>query len=165
MKKVFAAAALVAVLALAGCSSSSVQLDREVEVGGMTLNVPSDWVEDGDDTDYDFSDHVFGHRSYSYDTDNESERSYISVFYSNVDLDETPDESIASIYGDGMDYEVVDEPVIDGVKTQVVKYLFDGNSGTSMYEAFVYGFDMHYEITVVGDKVSIDDVLETVDLD
>lgn len=161
------AAALVAALALVGCSASGVQLDREVEVGGMTLSVPSDWVEDGDDESSDFLDMEYGSRTYFEDPD-AIYSDGIYARYSNTDLDETPEDSFKSIYGDDVEYELVKETVIDGVPVQVYAFPYvrvDNGEDTVRYEAYLYQYDMHYEITVYGDSVSIDDVLETVELD
>lgn len=166
MKKV-AAAALVSVLALAGCAGSGVKLDREVEVGGMTLSVPSDWVENGYDDSNDFLDTEYGSRTFVQNPD-EIESVGIAVYYSNISLDETPEESFKSTYGDDVEYELADEMVIDGVQTYVYEFPYTSPvSGEDKvrYEAYLYQYDMHYEITVYGDAVSIDDVLETVDLD
>lgn len=167
MKKIAAATALVAALALVGCSGSGVQLDREVEVGGMTLSVPSDWVENGYDDSSDYLDAEYGSRTFVQNPD-EIESIGIAVSYSSISLDETPEESFKSTYGDDVEYELADEMVIDGVKTYV--YAFPYTSPVSgedkvRYEAYLYQYDMHYEIAVYGDAVSIDDVLETVDLD
>lgn len=167
MKKGIAAAALVAVLALAGCSASGVELDREVEVGGMTLSVPSDWVEDGDDTSYESIGDAYGSRTYFADPD-ATYSDGIYARYSNISLDDTPEESFKSIYGDDVEYELVEETVIDGVPVQVYEFPYvrlDNGEDAVRYEAYLYQYDMHYEITVYGNAVSIDDVLETVDLD
>ena len=72
------------------------------------------------------------------------------------------------IYGDDVEYELVEETVIDGVPVQVYVFpyvRYDNGEDVVRYEAYLYQYDMHYEITVYGDAVSIDDVLETVDLD
>lgn len=167
MRRGFVAAAMAATLVLVGCGGAGVDLDREIEVGGMTLSVPSGWVEDGDDHSYETSEANFGYRTFMEDPDGIESQNAISVSYSNLSLDQTPEEAIVELYGDDAEYELVDETVIDGVQTEIYEFPYKSivtGEDLKRREAYVYGYDMHYEISVAGDALSMSDVLETVDI-
>lgn len=161
MRRRILAVAAVAALALVGCSSQGVELDREVEVAGLTVSVPSGWVEDRSE-DY-ADDYGFGTRSYESGDPDSDDYGRIDFYYSESS-DETPESYIEGLYGKGMDYEIEDGPVIDGVQTQVCKYLFE-DSDTELTDVFIYGPDMHYRISLYGEAIDAERILETVELE
>lgn len=154
--------AIAAMLTLAGCGSQGVELDREIEVAGLTLSVPSNWVEDRSEEYSD--DYGFGSRSYENGEQEDSDYGRIDLFYSAASDDETPESFIEGIYGEGMNYEMEDGPVVDGVQTQICKYVFD-SPGTKWTDVFIYGPEMHYRISLYGDLIDPERILETVEID
>ena len=165
MRRKLAVFALAASLTLAGCSgtgASSISLDREVDVEGLTLSVPSGWVEDGDDYGLESLGSSFGSRTFDQPgDDSEKVSNSIIVGYSNEETDMSPDE-YALDYFDGIESEKEDETVIDGAECVVYDASVDD---FEMHVAFILDMDMTYEITVIGDAVDIDSVLETVSVD
>ena len=161
MKGRIVAAAAVVTLALVGCASQGVELDREVEVAGLTMSVPSDWVEDGSEEYAD--DYGFGLRSYESGDPEGDGYGRIDLYYSESS-DDTPESYIEELYGEGMDYEMEDGPVIDGVQTQICKYLFE-DSDTELTDVFIYGPEMHYRISLYGEEVDAERILETVEIE
>lgn len=166
-----AAIGIAAILsaAIAGCSASGVALDREVDVHGLIMSVPSTWVED--ESDNSIGDETkFGHTVFE-NTESETYEQ-ITVSYSNVDLDETLSEITAEeeegweSMADAHDFECssIDTFVVDGVEvTTYDKCLYiEGELAEQWQAARFMGSDMHYEIDVHGDSVSLDDLLETI---
>lgn len=162
MKRMIVAAAVVVTLALVGCGSKGVELDREVEVAGLTMSVPSDWVEDRSEEYAD--DYGFGARSYESGEPEDDDYGRISLSYSTASDDDTPEGFIEEIYGEGMSYEMEDGPVVDGVQTQICKYVFD-SPGTEWTDVFIYGPEMHYRISLYGGLIDAERILETVEID
>ena len=162
MKRMIVAAAVAVTLALVGCGSQGVELDREVEVAGLTMSVPSDWVEDRSEEYAD--DYGFGTRSYENGEPEDDDFGRISLSYSTASDDDTPESFIEGIYGEGMNYEMEDGPVVDGVQTQICKYVFD-SPGTEWTDVFIYGPEMHYRISLYGGLIDAERILETVEID
>lgn len=156
MRRKIAAFALAGLLALAGCSAGGVKLDREVEIGGLTMRVPSGWVEDGDDSE-------FGYGSRTYESSDEDSYDRIYVRYSELeDDDPSPDEDMednkefieSELDSGDYSYSKVDETVIDGaecttyeVESAVTKALGE-DSQTIIY---IDSMDTRYVIDVIGD--------------
>lgn len=162
MRRSIVAAAVAVTLALVGCGSQGFELDREVEVAGLTMSVPSDWVEDRSEEYAD--DYGFGARSYENGKQEDDDYGRIDLSYSKASDDETPESFIEGIYGDGMKYEMEDGPVVDGVQTQICKYVFD-SPGTEWTDVFIYGPEMHYRISLYGGLIDAERILETVEID
>lgn len=161
MKGRIVAAAAVVTLALAGCASQGVELDREVEVAGLTVSVPSDWVEDrSEEYAYDYG---FGSRSYESGDPDGDDYGRIDLYYSESS-NETPESYIEGLYGEGMDYEIEDGPVVDGVQTKVCEYLFE-DSDAELTDVFIYGPEMHYRISLYGGMIDAERILETVEVE
>lgn len=156
MKRKIAAFAMTGLLALAGCSAGGVKLDREVEIDGLTMRVPSEWVEDGNDSE-------FGFGSRTYESSDENDYGCIYVTYSELeDDDPSPDEDMEDTKefmendldtGD-YSYSKVDETVIDGaecttyeVESTTTKALGE-DSKTIIY---VDSMDTRYVIDIIGD--------------
>ncbi len=173
-KKVRVAALLALFLAiggvLAGCGAS---LDREVEVQGMTLKVPSGWLEvTGKDND-----DLAGTMRYV-DTD-EDENNVVVVTY---DLrpesgEETAEQDIMAkrVWAEGelgateWKDEEVRSMVIDGAQASVYEYSFEKeiDDVSRKYEyavAYVYSETAHYQIRVIGSAASLDGIVDSVEL-
>lgn len=163
MRKQVIAAALVGTLALVGCSSSSVSLDREVEIEGLTISVPSGWIEDGDDHELDIIQSRYGTRTFEKPGSDSNDMDAIMVSYSTTsDNSESPDDFMNEFYSDS-EYKMVSESVIDGSECSVYDVDMDG-SNISQSIAFITGREMEYTIYLYGDDVSIDSLLETVSI-
>ena len=163
---------LTMALALIGCSNS-VTLDRQVTIGGMTLKVPSNFVETVDDYTSGSTTNV----SYRY-TDQESKGIYVSVSNSKYSLQRTVEDELDSFKEtctlDANAHDVytniVSEGIIDGAQVTICEEgMQTTDKGGKEYKmdftvAYIFNSKAHYEITVYGDGVSIDDVLKTVSL-
>lgn len=145
MKRQIAAAALVGALALVGCTSTDASsvLDKDASVSGMTLSVPSSWNETdhGGTTTFDGPEDEDGRVSDA-----------IIVSYENTE--EAPDEYAGDVYEGA---KRVSEIEVDGCECSI--YDFDGTS-----VAIIDGGDVIYDLMVLGDAVSLDDILNTVNI-
>ncbi len=178
------------VLCLVGCSSenndssndssgsNTLNLDKTVTIHGITFNVSSDWLED----EYDFSNDttILGFTSYTSD----SSALYVSVSYSNTDLDTTAknafDDRIESwITSEDTDYENIEysevsSTEISGAKCTIYEYSYDWksdnvdsySSGNGCF-AYIMAPNVHYEIQSTGsDSVStVEAILDTVSIE
>lgn len=167
--------ALFACLVLVGCGGK-VRLDRAVTVDGLSMSVPSQWAET-DDTRYTgrTSADFMGGAMY---TDQRGEGGDgISVStrggtYNTGTLEswlanELKFATSDPVNGYGYRADKIGESVIDGAK--VVRYdisykkMIDGNEHLLDYHnAYITRSNATYVITVWGDSVSMDDVLNTV---
>ncbi len=166
-------AVFVLVLCLAGCSSENsdsgsssdsdtLNLDKTVTIHGITFNVSSDWLED----EYDLSNDtiILGFTSYTSD----SSALYVSVSYSNTDLDATAqsafDEQIESWEtGEDTDYKNIEysevsNTDISGAECTIYEYSYDWKSkNADSYSsskgcfAYIMAPNVHYEIQSIGD--------------
>ena len=169
MRKGIAVLAAAAIIALAGCGAPAVTLDREVTVSGLTLSVPSTWVEDGSDYGQ------IGRRSFS-TTDDEDELGYIGINYSpRRDDGETPEEDMGErkewyetdLGIDDFEYEMIDEMVVDGAECLIFEESHTSEPShqkTTGYYVYVTSMDTEYTISVTG-NVDINSVIETMSLD
>lgn len=173
-KNVRVAALLALLLAiggvLAGCGAS---LDREVVVQGMTLKVPSGWLEvTGEEND-----ESVGTMRYV-DTD-EDENNAVVIAYDlrPENMGETAEQDIMAkrAWAEGelgateWEDEEVRSMVIDGAQASVYEYSFekeiDNISRTYEYAvAYVYSETEHYQIRVIGSAASLDAVVDSVEL-
>lgn len=146
MKKQVIAAALVGMLALVGCGAAGgvTTLDKDVSVAGITLSVPSSWEE---------TDHG-GTTTFDGPEDEEG-RVSDAIIVSHEETSETLDEYVEDAYEGA---ERVSETEVDGCECSV--YDFDGTS-----VAIIDGGGIIYDVMVLGDAVSLDDVLDTVVID
>lgn len=169
MGKKLAACAVVVMLALVGCGSQMVELDREVTVEGLTARVPSVWVED--ETDYG----NVGGRSFS-TTDDEEDFGYIGINYSpHYDDDETPEEDMkerkewyeTDLEIDDFEYQIVDERVVDGAECITFEESHTtepSHKKRTGYYIYVTSVSTDYMITVAG-NVDVDRFLDSLSLD
>lgn len=165
MRKVATCVAIVASLALVGCGAQGAQLDREVNIEGLTMSVPSGWVEDGEDYEYSSIDSRHGNRTYEAPDNSSESLDMIAVNYSTTSENdpETADEFMEEYYSEMYTYEKVKETVIDGSECTVYDVTMDG-AGLDQAIALIYGRSMDYTIYVYGDEVSMDSILETVSI-
>ena len=166
-------AALVATLGLAGCGAS---LDRDVEVQGMTLSVPSDWAQEADDSNTDTS----GTVAFEKATDDEDDPYTAIVVRYEASADDAPANAQEAIAlkqqtmedEQGVTRWSIDEEsdeIIDGAHATTYEYSFDKEIDhvSKTYEfktAYVFDEGMIYEISVYGDDAPIDKVMESVEL-
>lgn len=173
------ACALFACLVLVGCGGK-VRLDRAVTVDGLSVRVPSQWVEkanrrDAGKTSNDFTSEL---GFIPQQRNDEGRYDAISILsyggaYDNDTLEdwlERDKNATLKAPINGYDYRVdmLGETVIDGAK--VVKYDISYKCETSgkveaPYEyhyAWITRPNVTYIILVFGDSVSLDDVLSTV---
>lgn len=146
MKRELIAAALVGTLALVGCGATGggTSLDRDANVSGLTLSVPSSWEE---------TDHG-GTTTFDGPEDDEG-RVSDSIIVSHEETAETLDEYAGDVYEEA---ERVSETEVDGCECSVYDF-----NGTSV--AIIDGGGVIYDVMVLGDAVSLDDVLGTVTID
>ena len=151
-----AAAAALAPLSLAGCGGGG----RTASVGDLTITVPSDWVEREEESMT---------RFYSKDEEN-----YVLISMDGSSYDMTPDEIIERDreleellqMNTVTDYDQTGRTVIDGADCYCYTALtydpYDsGFPEIDTEEAFLYANGTVYHITVGGDGVSLDEVLDT----
>ena len=153
---------ILVVFALAGCVASGAELDREVSVAGMTMSVPSDWVEERDE-EY-LEDYGFGYRSYTHGDSEDDDFGSISVSYAEAESEDDLETHLEGLDENDMEYEASDGPVIDGVQTYIVEHLYDG-SLLEWIDVLAFGPETSYQISLVGSQVSVDELLNTVSFD
>lgn len=165
MRRVGVVLAIAASLALIGCGAQGVRLDREVTIEGLTMSVPSGWVEDGEDNELEIIDSKYGSRTYESPDSSSESQDMIAVNYSTTSENdpETADEFMEEFYSEMYTYKKVEETVIDGSECTVYDVTMDG-VGLSHTIALIYGRSMDYTIYVYGDEVSMDSILETVSI-
>ena len=125
------------------------------------MDVPSTWVEERHEEYAD--DYGFGTRSYVIGEPESEDFGRIDIYYSEALQNETPEGYIESIYGSGMNYEMEDGPVIDGVQTRICRYTFEKPT-TQWVDVFIYGPEMHYRISLYGELVEVERILDTIEL-
>ena len=167
-----AATAVTAMLGLAGCGAS---LDREVEIQGMALSVPSNWEERADDGNTSEAGRIV-YEKMSDDSDDPYEA--IIVSYESIGDDSPVDanEALALVQQRvEEDYLVTewsidedDSEIIDGAKVTSFEYSFEKEIDhvSHLYEyrvAYVFAADMIYEISVYGDEVSLADAVGSIE--
>lgn len=154
-----AAAALVAVLAIVGCTNGGIKLDRETSFVNMNFMVPSTWSEKGNNS-------YIGSGEFIHFSDSESDEDIpddrMSVFCDYAD-DMDAEEEAMEFTGveslDDIDGEILDSGVIDGAEYIVLG--FDRESGPWSV-AFIENKVYDYEITVFGDKLNIMSVVKSI---
>lgn len=163
-RRTFAVAALVCALALSACAIGGVQLDRDVTVGGMSLSVPSNWVEDRSDSD--------SSGSVSFTSTDEDAFGILSVSYSSPPNDGSLDdimadwESLIEGLGAKYEWELVDESVIDGARCYVCDFSVENDDVTiEGADIFVRSSVTDYRIILYGDQISVSALLDTISLD
>lgn len=168
-----AGAALTVMLALSGCGAS---LDRDVDVQGMTLSVPSNWAQEIAEGNTDAQ----GTVTFEKATDDEDDPYNAIVARYEAAGDETPADADAAIALKQQELEseqgvvrwsIDDEndEIIDGAYVTTYEYSFDKEidhvSKTYEYKtAYVFDGDMAYEISVYGDEAAIGDVVGSIEL-
>lgn len=159
--------ALIAALSLclAGCSST--QLDAEKQIEDMTVKVPSSWAE---------TESQFG--GFYYQSDDLKSGISISAEEPTA-FTSTPEESIEISKQTALEDPVngydwyCSEPESGTIEGAILTkyeygYKYQDNEGNE-YEAktntaFIQQMNMNYEISVWGDDVKLDDILDTVEL-
>lgn len=145
MRRQMLAAALVGTLALVGCGTQGVQLDKEVTVEGMTLSVPSSWNEE---------DHG-GTTTFDGPADDNGRVSDAII----VSYEDTGGQTIEEYAGDTYDgAKQSGELEVDGMDCQT--YDFDGTP-----VAIIDAGETIFDVMVLGDDVSMDSLLSTVSFD
>lgn len=163
------AIALAMALALVGCSSG-VALDRQVTVGDMTLKVPSKFVEKVNDRSTASETSI----SCQY-TDQEGRGIFVSANDGKYSMQRTVQNELDSFREMCRDIKATDvytnqvsKDVVNGAEVTVYEqgYKYKDKNGDEHQSdtkvAYIFGGKAHYEITVYGDGMSIDDVLKTV---
>lgn len=163
------AIALAMALALSGCSSG-VTLDRQVTVGDMSLKVSSKFVEKVNDSSTASEMDV-----YSQYTDPESKGILVSAKNGKYTLKSTIQDELdmykktcSQVNGYDIYANEVSSDVVNGVEVTIYDqgYKYKDGEGNEhqgdTQVAYIFGGKAHYEITVYGDGMSIDDVMKTV---
>ena len=177
-KSIFAvalcAAGLVAMLPLAGCGAN---LDRDVDVAGMTVSVPSDWAQQAADDNTDTQGSVT-YEKFVEDADDEAYTAIVISYQQSSDaLAANADQALAlKQQGLEEDFGVTnwlvddeDTKIIDGAEVTTYKYSFEKEIDHVVKEyeyqtAYVFAGDMTYEISTYGDGVAIGDVVNSIEL-
>lgn len=168
-----AGVALIAALGLAGCGAS---LDRDVEIAGMTVSVPSDWEQKAASDNTETAGTVAFER---FSDDSDDPYTAIEIRYEQAG-DASPasaEEAIAlarqeAEEGLGATEWGIDEEktqIIDGAQVTTYEYSFDKEidhvARTYEYKvAYVFAPESIYEISVYGDDASIADVVASIEL-
>lgn len=152
---------------LTGCST--VNLDREVEIAnGVTVKVPSNWVEDMND--YDVGEKMFGSATFAPDKD----KTGLSISWSIGDESEHPEQSLresAAFYNElgstNWTQELVGERVVSGAECLIYKYSYttegeDYTFDTTHYKAFIRKSNFEFDIDAFDDQCLLNSVLDTV---
>lgn len=164
------AIALAMALALVGCSGN-IALDRQVTVGDMTLKVPSKFVEKINDSSTASEMNV-----YTQYTDQDGGKGiFVQANNGKYYMENTVQDEIDmykktcnQVKGYDIYANEVSSDVVNGAEVTIFEqgYKFkygNGDEGRSDTQvAYIFGGKAHYEITVYGDGMSIDDVLKTV---
>ena len=145
MKKALVALAVAASVAIVGCEETkdSAALDMDVSVSGMTLSVPSSWEE----TDHGGTTTFDGPA-------NDEGRVSDAIIVSHRETTETPDEYAEEVYEDA---QLESETEVNGCECSIYDF-----NGTTV--AIIDGGSVIYDVMVLGDTVSLDDVLGTVSI-
>lgn len=165
------AIALAMALALIGCSNS-VTLDRQVTIGGMTLKVPSSFVETVNDGS--FGNTIYVNSQY---TDKKGNGIYVSAnsgkYYMQLTVQDHLDSYKETCAEDKNAHDIyankVSERVIDGAQVVICEQGMQTTTDGKEYKldstvAYIFSSKAQYEIAVYGNDIPIDDVLNTVSL-
>ena len=178
MKKSIATAtiailALASALGLAACGAS---LDREVEIQGMMMSVPSNWAEHASDENTDDAG-VIAYEKFSDDDD--APYTAIVVRYDRITedspataeeaIDRVRQEAEADLGVTGWDIDEEKSEIIDGAQATTYEYSFEKEIDRvrKSYEykkAYVFAAGTIYEISVYGDEASMADVVGSIEL-
>ncbi len=155
---------------LAGCGAS---LDREVQVQGMTLKVPSDWLEITGQENTD----LLGDKRFEDTGEDESNAVVVTYDLRPESMGETAQQDMLAkrAWAEGelgateWEDEEVRTMVVDGAQVSVCEYSFekeiDGVSRAYEYAiAYVYGENAHYQIRVIGTAASLDGIVDSIEL-
>lgn len=155
---------------LFGCGTS---LNKEVSFEGLTLKVPSNWVEEDSSLDTSsYSDINIGTVNFL-ETSNASTGNWMSVSWSNYNDGKTPDElikeeeqSAKEINGKNWHQNKLDEYDLESAHVVLYEssYEMDSRDGTNTFNtqyAFIDSIGMSYEIKVYGDAIDIKDIMDT----
>ena len=166
--------ALAMMAVLAGCSSTP-KLDNEVTVEGMTLSVPSKWLQqDGAFNDTGSDSLGRDGQVYWHPSDNSG---YIGVDYSVKPTSRyiSSSNSAADLYSDqastmssisGFEQEQLDDQVVDSKTAEIHKTTIKNDKGTTVtYYAGIDVSGTSYLIAVNNDEKLFKDVLESVSFD
>lgn len=172
MKKAGMLVAIVAAMALALCLvGCGPQLNSEKTLGGMTFSVPSDWTEISLSPDSD--------KTFAKDGNNIAASVSTASPYGKTDFaSETPESSLESWKksatsgpekAEDWNAEKVSESTIDDVPCVVYEVSYKTSSSgeetvMSSQIAYIYKSDAHYQLSVSGDAVKMDDLLKTVSI-
>lgn len=179
MKKFIAVVVLTPLLAIAlclfGCSSADT-LDRTVTIENMSINVPSNWIENENDYSAESSGSKIGSKSFR----PENYSSQIIIGYSNQSLDQTAAEamwetreSYASDLTSATNFNsiFIDEFSIDGATCTLYDFSYTTTAPdteetfvASTRMAFIFAEDIHYDIRWVGDPSMLDAMIKTIKL-
>lgn len=162
---------LVIAAALTGCSSTP-KLDNQVTVEGMTLSVPSKWLQqDGAFNDTGSNSLGRDGQVYWHPSDNSG---YIGVDYSVKPTSHyiSSSKSAANLYDNqvstmssisGFEQEQLDDQVVDSKKAEIHKTTIKNDKGTTVtYYAGIDASGTSYLIAVNNDEQLFKDVLESV---
>lgn len=163
--------ALATAAALVGCSSTP-KLDNQVTVEGMTLSVPSKWLQqDGAFNDTGSNSLGRDGQVYWHPSDNSG---YIGVDYSVKPTSRyiSSSKSAADLYNDqasimsslsGFDQEQLDDQVVDSKKAEIHKTTIKSDKGTTVtYYAGIDASGTSYLVSVNNDEQLFKDVLESI---
>ena len=157
MRRSIVAAAIVAALALTGCSSDE-DLGKEVSIAGLSINVPEEWIVENDD-DYSSG---FGVTYIS----SQDKKDSMTVMYDDFgSFDPGREmESNKDIYGDALSYDLVSQTEIDGHSCSRYTASMTGSDGSSYPAAFIFvdGDDFDYSISYYGDSLDVDKLIDSI---
>lgn len=166
------ATALAAMLGLAGCGAS---LDREVEIQGMALSVPSNWEESADGGNTSEAGRIV-YEKMADDSDDPYEAIVVSYERINDDSPADANEALVLIQqrveedylATEWSIDEDDSEIVDGAKVTSFEYSFEKEIDhvSHLYEyrtAYAFTADMIYEISVYGDEVSLADAVGSIE--
>lgn len=171
---VLVAAAFAAILALSGCGAN---LDRDVEIKGMNISVPSDWMQKAAKGN-DESSGAVTFEKFVEDADDEDYTAIVIDYDKRSGKDpQSAQEALAKMQQRMEDKQGVvlwsvdeeDTRIIDGAKVTDFEYSFEKaiDHVSKKYEyqtAYVFDGKMTYQISVYGDDVSLDAIVDSIEL-
>lgn len=164
--------AIVAAMALALClTGCGPRLDSEKTLEGMTYSVPSDW---GEVSLSSASSQMFAKDGNIISVSVDAIPPYGRTSF----IHKTPEDSLeqtkktdtsSPLNGEDWNAEKVSESVIDNVPCVVYEVSFKTSASgeesvLTSQTAYLYKSDAHYELTISGDAVKMDDLLKTVSI-